>query len=177
MPKRVQFVVEGPSDKLLFDAIAPQLRRRGISPTIVPALDRARLIRDAPRHLRTAQRSLRTVSFVLDQDEDRCPPQTAERLDEVRSQAGVTVCVAAREIEAWILADPFVEQYLGRRNPRVGILTDAIRDPKKELANLFFQKYHYMPTSTEAIKAVAAHFDLARAQTRNASLARFLRSL
>lgn len=175
---RIGFVVEGKSLETLFrESLCPWLRKKGITPEVINAGGRSRLIRDAPRHLNVLRiKGCARVFFVLDQESDPCPPATAQRLGNVRSEPDVTVCVVARALEAWLLAD---HQAVQKATGQSGGLspTDPISDPVSELKHLFFKKYRRWYTEIEMAKAAGRYFALERAAANNHSAARFLRKI
>ncbi|MBC7225770.1 MAG: DUF4276 family protein [Thermoflexales bacterium] len=176
--RRVGFVVEGKSLEVLFqESLCPWLRQRGIAVKVVNAGGRSLLIRDASRHLDVLRRSgFERIFFVLDQETDPCPPATAKRLDSVRSEPDVVICVAARMLEAWLLADnEAIQRATGL--PGWSGLTDSLPDPVSELKDLFFQKYGHWYTKMEMARRVGRYFQLERAADRNRSAARFWRKL
>ncbi len=175
---RVGFVLEGKSLEILFrESIGPWLQQRGLSVKIINAGGRSQLIRDAPKHL-NALRSweCRKIFFVLDQEDDPCPPATAQRLASVLSEADVEVCVVARMLEAWLLADSEAVQKATGQSFR-STPTDTITDPALELKNLFFKKNKQWYTEVEMARAVGRYFHLERAAKGNHSAARFLRKI
>lgn len=144
MPQ-VGFVVEGRSLEMLFrESLCPWLRQEGVVPKVINAGGRSRLIRDAFKHLNALRISGCTrVFFVLDQESDPCPPATAQRLGNVRSEPDVTVCVVARTLEAWLLADR--QAILKATGQPFGLSpTDFLSDPVTELKGLFFKKTQTM---------------------------------
>ncbi|MCS7282883.1 MAG: DUF4276 family protein [Anaerolineae bacterium] len=175
---RVGFVVEGKSAEILFrENFYPWLQRKGITAKIINAGGRSRLIRDASEHLKALRLSgCKRIFFVLDQEADPCPPAAANRLGAVRAEPDVTVCVVARMLEAWLLADSqAVYSVTGqpyRSNP-----TDFLADPVSELKNLFFKKHRRWYTEAEMAKAIGRCFQLERAAKGNRSAARFLRKI
>lgn len=177
MPQ-VGFVVEGRSLEMLFrESLCPWLRQEGVIPKVINAGGRSRLIRDAFKHLNALRISGCTrVFFVLDQESDPCPPATAQRLGNVRSEPDVTVCVVARTLEAWLLADR--QAILKATGQPFGLSpTDFLSDPVTELKGLFFKKHKRWYTEVEMAKAVGRHFSLERAAASNHSAARFLKKI
>lgn len=175
---RVGFVVEGKSAEVLFrESLYPWLQRKGIAAKIINAGGRSRLIRDASEHLKALRLSgCRRVFFILDQEADPCPPATAERLRFVRAEPDVTICVAARMLEAWSLADSeAVQKVTGQSYPSGP--TDFLADPSSELKSLFFKRHKRWYTEVEMAKAIGRRFCLERAALGNHSAARFLRKI
>ncbi len=104
--QRIGLVVEGPTDKAFFGSLNSWFQELGFLPLITKSSGRDHMIRDAEKHLRLHRaKGCVLVLFCLDQNDDACPPETAERLATVRSESDVLVVVMARELEAWLLAD------------------------------------------------------------------------
>lgn len=167
-------VVEGRSDKEFCQKLfRPWLIQQGYrSIRVVVPGDRSRLIRDAQKHYDTLslQGCIR-VLFLLDQDHDECPPITANLIN-VRED-NILVCVAARALEAWLLADSdAVNSATGHPPPRGR--TDTIQNPKRDLQALFYRSNYKYPTEMQMIKSISPRYSLERAAERNRSLQRLL---
>ena len=178
--KSLAVIVEGSSDKHFFTSLKPWFEELGFLPTIIEAQNRSRLIQDADKHVATAiAGGKEVILLVIDQDEDGCAPNTASKLSQSRN-TGALIAVAAKCLEAWLLADEIAvraasaRQYTNRRN------TDQISRPADALRDLFFQGHKQYFTKMEIVRRVSPRFDIERAASRNSSLGRMvdrLRSL
>jgi len=175
---RIAFVVEGATAYEVFDrAICPQLKQKGIQVKLVKRPNRDKLIADAGNNLDDLrQAGYQHVFFVLDQEDDECPPATARRLEGIRQEPDVIVCVVSRMLEAWLLADgEAIQKATGQfSGPQ---FTDELPDPVDVLKTLFHRKDHQWRTKMEMARIVARYFCLERAAVRNHSANRFLKKL
>ncbi len=174
---RLGMVVEGRSDCEFLEKKRPWFNQQGFALTIHQARDRSRLIRKARRRLEILQqKGCQKVFFFIDQDRDECPPATAKLLTDVAREKDAIVCVVARELEAWFLADQeAVTKATGQRFKRRP--TDRIPDPKETLKNLFYKKRKKFLTEPEMVRALCPHFSFERAAEGNGSARRFLKKL
>lgn len=175
---RIGIVVEGDTERRLFEANRPWFLARGLEIKVVQAGGRPRLIQEARGHLEVLRlKQCEYTFFLLDQDDALCPPVVAALLHGVRREPDVRVCVLARELEAWFLADvSAVIKATGQQF--AGVPTDAIGQPAERLKELFRRgRQHKFLTKMEMMRAISPHFDLARAAQGNRSAGRFLRKL
>jgi|YNPNPStandDraft_1061719.scaffolds.fasta_scaffold40503_2 hypothetical protein len=175
---RIAFVVEGPTAESVFEgAISPRLRQKGIQVKLVKCPGRDKLIAEAEFHLENLRkRGYQHIFFILDQEKDECPPATAKRLEKIRQEPDVIVCVVSRMLEAWLLADKeAIQKATGQSSGHK--FTDELPDPVDVLKTLFYRKDQQWRTEKEMARMVARHFCLERAAARNHSAHRFLTKL
>jgi len=175
---RVGIVVEGDTERRLLENHRSWFQTRGLEVKVVQANGRPRLIQEARFHLEVMRlKQCEYTFFLLDQDDDQCPPATAALLQEVRREPDAIVCVVARELEAWFLADAHaILKATGQRF--TGIPTDEIDRPAEQLKELFHRsKHHKFLTKMEMMRAISPHFDFERAAQGNCSVSRLLRKL
>lgn len=175
---RIGLVVEGDSERRLFEDLRPWFRSRGLDIKVVQAGGRPRLIQEARQHLEVLRlRNCQRVFFLLDQDDDPCPPAVVNLLGVLRQDPDVIICVIARELEAWLLADTAaVHKATGQTVP--ASQTDDLDQPVYRLKQLFHRgPGHKYPTKTEMVRRLSRHFDLDRAASGNRSARRFVRKL
>lgn len=148
--------------------------RLGCALSIVQTNGRPALVRQCDSHYRGLKlKGCELIVFLLDQDDDPCPPGTADLLQAVRNRGDVLLAVMARELEAWLLADhEAVGRVCGRSSPTGH--TDSVTDPKSHLRNLLFQSRNRHLSETEMVRSFAPHFSLDRSAQHNASAARFV---
>ncbi len=176
-PERIGIVVEGKSEEVLFRELRPWFQRRGKTLVIINAQERPRLIQDARRHLQALRlKGCSQIVFLLDQEDDECPPATASRLNTVREEADVLVCVAARKMEAWLLADTEAVRQATQQEFQ-DLPTDSLVQPDERLKELFRRRYGRSWSKVEMVKAFSSWLDLARAARGNRSAQRFLNRL
>lgn len=171
-------VVEGPSDKLFFESHKRWFEEQGVALKIVQTRGRSAMIQEAEKHLKSLWlKGCQKVFFFLDQDADVCPPFTAERLKSVAGESDAVICVMARALEAWLLAD---EEAITRATgqPFKSQPTDALDRPKEILKGLFRRRHHGIaPPDRRMVATLCHHFSFERAAENNASLCRFLKNL
>jgi hypothetical protein len=174
---RIGIVVEGDTERRLFEDHRPWFQSQGLEVKVVQANGRPRLIQEARSHLEAMRlKRCRYVFFLLDQHDDSCPPVVAALLQEVRRESDAVVCVIARALEAWFLADTSaVHQATGQRF--AGVPTDELDRPAERLKGLFRQNRHQFLTKIEMVRAISPYFDFERAAQGNRSAHRFLRKL
>jgi hypothetical protein len=174
----IGIVVEGDTERRLFEKYRSWFQTRGLEVKVVQANGRPRLIQEARSHLAVMRlKRCEYTFFLLDQDDDQCPPAVAALLQEVRREPDAIVCVVARELEAWFLADTHaILKATGQRF--TGIPTDEIDRPAERLKELLYRsKHHKFLTKMEMMRAICPHFDFDRAAQGNCSAGRFLRKL
>jgi hypothetical protein len=175
---RIGIVVEGDTERRLFEAFRSWFQGRGLEVKIVQANGRPRLIQQACSHLEVMRlKQCQHILFLLDQDNDPCPPAVAALLKGIHQEPDAIICVVARELEAWFLADTgAIYQATGQQFTNVP--TDELDRPAERLKELFYHsKYHKSMTKMEMMRAISAHFDFERAAQGNRSANRFLRKL
>ena len=176
-PARVGFVVEGPSDYEFFRSQRTWLEARSILPKIRQARDRPQLVRRAVDHYKALRmQGCERVVFVLDQDDDGCAPAAARLLGPVRQMDGVIVAVAAKELEAWLLADVTALRRVCEQNRPDGH-TDGLDNPKGVLREMFRKVRHKHLSEVEMVRCFTPHFSFDRAAGYNQSAARFVARL
>ena len=173
--KSLSIVVEGSSDKLFFSALTPWFNGQGFTPRFFSAKDRGRLIRDAAKHVAALSNS-DLIVFALDQDDDDCPPTTANRLAHVRSQTRL-ISVSSRCMEAWLLADTNAIRTATGSSYNSSGFTDDILDPAARIREVFYSAFKQHFSKPELASKVAPHFSPDRARSRNRSLERFVQRL
>ncbi len=174
-------VVEGDSDRDFFNFFKEKkpswFNERGFRIAIIIRTEgRPRLIRKARRHLENLRlKGCQKVLFFIDQHKDECPPATADRLRDIAKEDDVLVCVVARALEAWFLADQeAIKRVTGQQ---FGDLpTDDIDQPKEILKKLFRKRIRF-PTEEKMVRALCPHFSFERAAEGNKSARRFLKKL
>lgn len=175
---RIGLVVEGDSERWLFEELRPWFRGRGFDIKVVQAGGRPRLIQEARQHLEVLRlRNCERVFFLLDQDDEPCPPAVVTFFGALQQDSDVVICVIARELEAWLLADTSaVHKATGQTVP--AMQTDDLDQPVHRLKQLFYRgRSHKYPTKTEMVRRLSRHFDLDRAASGNRSARRFVRKL
>ncbi|MFB0545568.1 MAG: hypothetical protein ACETWB_01540 [Anaerolineae bacterium] len=170
-------VVEGPSDRLFFKSQRRWFEEQGFAFKIVQTRGRSIMIREAENLLESFRlKGCRKVFFFLDQHADVCPPFTAERLKRVAHEEDVVICVIARALEAWFVADEeAVARATGQSFKKQP--TNALDKPKDILKELFKRGRHMSLTEIEMVRAICLYFSFERATEGNASLRRFINKL
>ena len=174
---RIGIVVEGDTERRLFEEHRPWFLAQGLEVKVAQAGGRPRLIQEARSHLEVMRlKKCRYTFFLLDQDDDPCPPAVAALLQDVRGEPDAIICVMCRELEAWFLADtPAILKATGQRF--TGLPTDGLERPAERLKELFHHSKRKFLTKMEMIRAISPHFDFERAAQGNCSASRFLRKL
>lgn len=135
------------------------------------------MVSECSKHVDTMRlKGYQFVAFLLDQDNDNCPPETARRLGAVRGDKDVLVSVIVLELEAWLLADDDALGQLGVHGVGTGY-TDFVDDPKRRLKELFIQAKRRERSETEIVNPFGQRFSLERAAQRNHSARRFVNKL
>ena len=176
--------VEGPSDRIFWD----KLLHKSFSPAVrfdVRAMkDRARLIRSTPALLESFRGLHYAAGFILvDRDKDPCIEAILHLFDAaVRPEARLpveqrylSICVAIRGFEAWLLADESAIKEL-LPNARYNAPNEtASLNPKETLRTLWRQQYgsNAAINKIDFAKRAAPRFDPASAQMRSASFRYF----
>lgn len=176
-PQRIGIVVEGDTERRLFENHRAWFQERGLEIKVAQANGRPRLIQEARSHLEVMRlKQCQYTFFLLDQDDDDCPPAVAAQLQEVSKEPDTIICVTARELEAWFLADTVaVLKATGQRF--TGIPTDELTRPAERLKELFHHSKRKSLTKMEMMRAISPHFALDRAARGNRSAGRFLNKL
>lgn len=175
---RIGIVVEGDTERWLFKERRSWFQERGLEVKVVQANGRSRLIQEARSHLEVMRlKGCRYTFFLLDQDDDPCFPAVAALLHHVRKESDTVVCVVARELEAWLLADTSaVLEATDQQFTRIP--TDELDQPAKLLKELFRRGNRRKSlTKVEMTRAISPYFDFERAAQGNRSASRFLRKL
>lgn len=175
---RIGIVVEGDTERRLFEAFRSWFQGRGLEIKVVQANGRPRLIQEAHSHLKVMRmKQCQHTFFLLYQHNDPCPPAVAALLQGVRQEPDAIVCVVARELEAWFLADT-VAVYQATGQQFSNTPTDELDRPVERLKDLFYRtKQRKSLTKMEMMKIISSHFDFERAAQGNHSANRFLRKL
>jgi len=115
--------------------------------------------------------------FIVDQDEDPCPGETARMFGpEVRCASDVLIAVASRELEAWFLADPeAIAAALAVQLRADGRRTDDVRDPKRHLFDVLRKQGRRSVSSADIAAKIAPGFSFERAVKHSTSLARLVK--
>ena len=170
----IGLVVEGPSDLIFFESQKTFFQsRHHFVVKIVPTHGKKNMIKDAHKHLKIL-RSLQCdkVIYFIDQDFDACPPATAARLNSIKQEADVLICVLTRELEGWFLADSDAVKKATGQN--YNSHTDDVTDAKEVLRALFKKDPLEVVTDIEVAKSMLPHYFFPRASNRNRSITRFL---
>ena len=105
--------VEGPSDRTFWDKVLHK-HFRGVRFDVRNMKNRCQLIRETPRLLETFRGAHYAAGFILlDRDDTPCSTGVIDEFDRhIQSEARrpieqryLFICVAIRELEAWLLAD------------------------------------------------------------------------
>ena len=180
---RIGVGVEGPSDRVFWDKVLHKYFP-GVRFDIHNMKSKEKLIRETP-HLLDVFRSLRyAAGFILvDRDKDPCVAAVLQRFDEVSREEArkpaderyLSVCVAIRGLEAWLLADAAaIKALLPKASYTVPRETGCL-NPGKILRELRHQQYGQSPTSNKRdfAERMARRFDPAAAEPHSASFTYF----
>lgn len=169
----IYLIVEGDSDKILFENQMEWFKSFGFELTIITAGGKTNMIKKARSHYNVAILSgAKNVIFLPDQLGDDCAIITRQQIG-MNSMPQVATIVMKQELEAWILADGIcIENSVGLSYSPPG-QTDTENFPKNRLRSLLNRKLGYLPTTVEASSIVAPHFSIDRAASNNTSAKRF----
>ncbi len=170
---KIFLIVEGDSDKILFDGQRDWFKSLGYELNIIPVYGKPNMIKTAIKHYKIAILSnASNIIFLPDQNHDVCALVTREKIGTDSKDRAVTI-VMKRELEAWILADGQCVQHCVCIQYAPAGQTDEEIDPKQKLKNLLKRKLGYFPTDIEAAKIAAPYFAINRAAMNNTSAKRF----
>jgi len=174
--------VEGPSDRVFWDKVLHKHFRR-LRFDIRNMKDRDKLVRETPRLLETFRDAHYKAGFILvDRDAFPCVSSVLNEFDglvqkEARKPLGqrfLFVCVAIRELEAWLLADG---------NAIVSVLPDVGYAAPSETGDLnaekklkdLWRKQHGGPSlnKIDFAKSIAPQFDPGEASLHSVSFRYF----
>ncbi len=175
--------VEGPSDREFWDKVLHK-HFRGVHFHIRIMGGRPSLIRETPRLLNTFRDAHYDAGFILiDRDDAQCPPAVVDEFDpaiqiEARKPADqryLFICVAIRELEAWLLADePAIVALLPNANYKAPTETAPLNAKARILELLRAQHGRQVGyNEIEFAKRVAPKFNPDEATKRSKSLAYF----
>lgn len=170
---KIFLIVEGDSDKILFDSQRRWFDYLGLELDIVPTYGKQNMIKTAKKHYKISIiRSANSIVFLPDQNGDVCALVTRQRIGINSLDKAVTI-VIKREIEAWVLADgQCIRDSIHVQYSPAG-QTDMEVDPKQKLHSILKSKFGYLPTNIEAAKMLASNFSINRAAMNNTSAKRF----
>lgn len=171
---RLGLVVEGINDRYFFEGQKNWFQQHNHEiVTIVPTGGKAKLIKDAPKHMRVLRiKGCEKIIYFIDQNAAPCPPSVASRFDQIRLEQDVLICVMARELEGWLLADSEgITRITGKdyRNH-----TDDVTNAKDITKDLLRKRPADVIPDIEIIAKMRPVFSFERAQLRNATIRRFL---
>ena len=180
---RIGVGVEGPSDLAFWNKVLPK-HFPGVRFDIRNMKTRDKLIRETPRLLDSFRSRHYAAGFILvDRDRDPCVAAVLERLDAVsRKEARqpvdaryLSVCVAIRGFEAWLLADAAAIKALLPRASYTAPSDTASLNPGEELKSLWQEQYgrNSSPNKIGFASMIAPQFDPAAARQHSASFTYF----
>ena len=180
---RIGVGVEGPSDRVFWDKVLHK-HFPGIRFDIRNMKTRDKLIRQTPRLLDNFRSLQYVAGFILvDRDRDPCVAAVLERLDAVSREEArqpadaryLTVCVAIRGFEAWLLADAAAIKALLPQASYAAPSDTASLSPKKTLKASWQQQYgpNSSPNKRDFAESMAPLFDPEAARQYSASFTYF----
>ncbi len=175
-------VVEGPSDKHLWDATL-RSHCAGAQFKIQVTHGKQKMLRKPAGLVRQANlKGYELTVFILDQDKDPSADDTAQSLKSALGRAGPAVIgVAVRNVESWLLADEeairaaFPDSWYTRKGMTDGIARPDVRlsDCVRRHSDGRLGEYR----KTRDAPQIAEHFDPKRAQNGSRSLRQFVTAL
>lgn len=190
-PIVVSAVVEGPTDAAAAEKL---LRHAGLVPgTTYEQGGKTRLVENLPRYNRAAVFGVWLTVVDLDRSADCAPPFVAQVLP--NRSSSMTLRVAVRALEAWLLADPAaMASFLSVAQTKVPRDPDALLDPKRALVELAARsrsaaiREDMVPRpgsgrsvgpayTSRLIELITQHWSIDEAVTRSDSLNRCVKAL
>ncbi len=180
---RIGVGVEGPSDLAFWKKVLPK-HFPGVRFDIRNMKTREKLIRATPRLL-DSFRSLHYAAgfIVVDRDRDPCVAAILERLDAVSREEArqpaderyLSVCVAIRGFEAWLLADAAAIKALLPQASYAAPSDTASLNPGRKLKALWQQQYgrNSIPNKIGFASLMAPQFNPEAARQHSASFTYF----
>ena len=180
---RIGVGVEGPSDRAFWDKMLHKYFP-GVHFDIHNMNSKEKLIRQTPQLLDAFRSRHCAAGFILvDRDKDPCIAAVLQRFDAAIQQEArqpedarcLSICVAIRGLEAWLLADAAaIKALLPKASYTVPRETGCL-NPGKILRELRHQQYGQSPTSNKRdfAERMARRFDPAAAEPHSASFTYF----
>lgn len=146
---RIGVGVEGPSDRAFWEKVLHK-HFPGVRFDIHSMKTREKLIRETPHLLETFRSLHYAAGFILvDRDKDRCIAAVLQRFDAATQQEArqpesgryLSVCVAIRGLEAWLLADATAIKALLPQASYTAPNDTASLNPGQTLKSLWQQQY------------------------------------
>ncbi len=175
--------VEGPSDRAFWDKVLHK-HFPGVRFDIRNMKTRDKLIRATPRLLDSFRSRRYAAGFILvDRDRDPCIAAILERFDAATQQEArqpvdaryLSICVAIRGFEAWLLADAAAIKALLPRASYTAPSETADLNPGKKLKALWQQQYgrNSSPNKIGFTRMMAPQFNPEAARRHSASFTYF----
>jgi len=170
---KISLIVEGDSDKILFEGQRSWFESLGLELNIIPTYGKSNMIKASMKHYKIALlNNVSNIIFLPDQNDDVCALVTRQKIGIDSKDRAVTI-VMKRELEAWILADgKCVRDSTCLQYAPPG-QTDTEINPKQRLYNILERKLGFFPTEVEAAQIISPYFSIARAAINNTSAKRF----
>ena len=180
---RIGVGVEGPSDRAFWDKVLHK-HFPGIRFDIRSMNTREKLIHAAPRLLDSFRSLHYAAGFILvDRDKDRCIAAVLQRFDAAIQQEArqpedaryLSICVAIRGFEAWLLADAAAINTLLPQASYTAPSDTASLNPGKKLKALWKQQHgrNAAPNKIGFARMMAPKFDPEAAGQHSASFTYF----
>ena len=180
---RIGVGVEGPSDRAFWDKVLHK-HFPGVCFYIHNMKTREKLIRETPHLLEIFRSRHYAAGFILlDRDRDPCIVAVLERFDaaiqqEARQPADaryLSICVAIRGFEAWLLADAAAIKALLPQASYTAPGDTANLNPGQTLKPLWKQQYgrNAAPNKIGFARMMAPQFEPSRARQHSASFTYF----
>ncbi len=180
---RIGVGVEGPSDRAFWDKVLHK-HFPGVHFDIHNMNSKEKLIRQTPQLLDAFRSRHCAAGFILvDRDKDPCIAAVLQRFDAAIQQEArqpedarcLSICVAIRGLEAWLLADAAAIKALLPQASYTAPRETGCLNPGKILRELHHQQYGRSPTRNKIdfSKRLAPKFAPEAAGRHSASLAYF----
>ena len=171
---KIALIVEGLSDKILFNEQRQWFSSKGVEIDIIVAGNKHTMITKALKFYKASIISGATnIIFLPYQNGDQCALVTRGRMH-ADNLPGATTLVIKRELEAWILADSNCINCKLDPNYHTSGITDNLSNPKQILISMFQKKLGYTPTTVESVKMFADRFSIEQAAHANKSAKRLV---
>jgi len=177
---KIGFVVEGKSDQIFLESNKEWFEKKGLDFLIIPCFGKPGVINHAIKHLKSLRlKGCDKIIFLIDRDKDKCVPLTTQRLEHVRKEKDVIICVVSRDLECWLLSDSkAIKKIIGKRYKyEPPDFTDDIKNAKEIIKNLLKKKFKISFSEIEIAEKVSKHFSFERAKEKNKSLKRFVNKI